>query len=46
MTGDFSQPYIESEVQLIENYSQTLKNVKLALPVKFRDIIKLVCDFA
>jgi len=46
MTGDFTEPFIESEEDLVEGYRNTLRNVKLALPVQFRDIIKLVCDLA
>ena len=46
MTGDFTDPFIEGEEQLINSYGGTLKSVKLALPVNFRDIIKMVCDLA
>lgn len=46
MTGDFQDPFVEGEEQLINSYGGTLKSVKLALPVNFRDIIKLVCDLA
>lgn len=33
MTGDFVDPFIENEDQLINSYGGTLKGVKLALPV-------------
>ena len=46
MTGDFMDPFIDGEEQLINSYGGTLKSVKLALPVNFKDIIKLVCDLA
>lgn len=46
MTGDYTEPFVDSEEALIESYKNTLKSVKLALPVQFRDIIKLVCDIA
>ena len=39
-------PFIDSEDQLINSYSGTLKSVKLALPVKFSSIFKHVCDLA
>jgi len=46
MTGDYMDPFIENEEQLMNSYSGTLKSVKLALPVQFRDVIKMVCDIA
>ena len=46
MTGNFTDPFIDCEEQLINSYSGTLKSVKLALPINFNDIIKLVCDLA
>lgn len=46
MTGDYMDPYIESADQLVNSYSGTLKSVKLALPVKFSPLIKLICDLA
>jgi hypothetical protein len=46
MTGDFLNPFIDSEEELLTSYSNTLRSVKLALPVYFRDIIKQVCDLA
>jgi hypothetical protein len=33
MTGDFTEPFINSEESLIEGYRNTLRSVKLALPV-------------
>lgn len=46
MTGDFMDPFIEDDDQLFNSYVGTLKTVKLALPVCFKDILKLVCDIA
>jgi hypothetical protein len=49
MTGDLQHPYIDSnpnEKGLLRNYAQTLRTVKLALPVNFKAVIKLVCDLA
>lgn len=33
MTGDYTEPFVDSEEALIESYKNTLKSVKLALPV-------------
>ena len=45
MTGDILNPYISNEQgELEKNYAQTLRTVRLALPVNFRNIIKMVCD--
>ena len=48
MTGDILNPFIGSENpdNIIECYAQTLRTVKLALPINYKPIIKLVCDFA
>ena len=46
MTGDFQDPFISNEEELINSYAGSIKAVKLALPVNFKDVIKLVCDFA
>lgn len=46
MTGDFMDPFISGEEELVNSYAGTLKTVKLGLPVCFKDIIKLVCDLA
>lgn len=46
MTGDFQDPFIHNEEELINSYSGTIRAVKLGLPVKFQNIIKVVCDFA
>jgi len=43
MSGDFMNPYVEN---IAENYSKTLKSVKLSLPVMYKSIIKIVCDLA
>jgi hypothetical protein len=47
LTGDMHAPYIETTGDmLIRSYAKTLRAVKLALPVNFRAVIKLVCDLA
>ena len=46
MTGDFQDPFIENEEQLLNCYSGSLNSVKLALPVNYKDMIKFVCDLA
>lgn len=46
MTGDYSEPFIEDEEDLIRSYIGTIKSVKLGLPVQFQDVIKQVCDLA
>ena len=46
MTGDFMDPFVESEEELINSYAGTIKSVKLALPIFFKDLMKLVCDIA
>lgn len=46
MTGDFMDPFVGTEEELVNSYSGTLKSVKLALPVLFKDIVKFVCDLA
>lgn len=46
MTGDFQDPFVFNEEELLNSYIGTIKSVKLALPVNFKDIIKLVSDLA
>jgi hypothetical protein len=46
MTGDFMNPYVDDVQSLIDAYSKSLKTVKLALPVKFKEVIQAVCDIA
>ena len=46
MTGDFMDPFVNGEEELINSYIGTIKTVKLALPVYFKEIVKLVCDLA
>lgn len=46
MTGDFSNPFVEGVQQLLDAYCSSLRSVKLALPVKFKELIKSVCDIA
>ena len=46
LTGDFADPYINSEQELINSYSGTIKNVTMSLPVRFKNLVKFVCDLA
>lgn len=46
MTGDFMDPFVSNDEELFNSYVGSLKTVKLALPVFFQDILKLVCDIA
>lgn len=46
VTGDFLDPFVESNKELKKCYDGTLKAVKLGLPVLYKDILKLVCDLA
>eukprot|EP00347_Sterkiella_histriomuscorum_P022325 403330878 len=46
MTGDFMDPFVEDDEELYNSYVGTIKSVQLALPVCFKDILKLVCDIA
>ena len=46
MTGDFRDPVVHTEEELINSYASTIKSVRLWLPVYFKDMIKLVCDIA
>lgn len=46
MTGDFMDPFVDNEDEIVNSYIGTIKAVKLGLPVYFTKIIKLVCDLA
>lgn len=46
MTGDFSDPFIETHDELINCYEGTIKSVQLALPVIYSEILKFVIDIA
>ena len=46
MTGDFMNPYVTKNEELVNSYEHTIKNVKLALPVMYKNILKIVCDLA
>jgi uncharacterized protein (DUF885 family) len=46
MTGDILDPFIQDDEELLNSYVGTIKSVQLALPVCFKDILKLVCDIA
>ena len=43
LTGDFMDPFV-SDIK--KEYTQTLKGVKLSLPVMYKEVIKIVCDLA
>lgn len=46
MTRDFMNPFITKNEELVNSYESTIKNVKLALPVMYKNILKFVCDLA
>ena len=46
MTGDFADPYVESQDELLNCYEGTLRAVKIAGPVNYKAIVKFVCDLA
>ena len=46
MTGDFTDPFIESKEELLNCYEGTLKSVKIAGPVNYKALVKFVCDMA
>jgi hypothetical protein len=48
MTGNYMNPFLDSKdpESLHKCYAHTLRNVRLALPVNYRAIIKMVCDLA
>ena len=46
LNADFKNPFIYSQDDLISSYSNTLKNVKFALPVIYSSLLKMVCDLA
>jgi hypothetical protein len=43
LTGDFMTPCVDN---IVDNYRSTLKNVKLSLPVMYKNILQIVCDLA
>ena len=46
MTGDFTDPFIENQEELLNCYEGTLSAVKIAGPVNYRAVVKFVCDLA
>ena len=46
MTGDFKDPYVTDSSHLVNCYEETIKSVKLALPVMYKKILKIICDLA
>ncbi len=48
MSEDLTDPIIDTSDPnaLVKKYSETLRNVKLALPVNLKAVIKMACDKA
>ena len=46
MTGDFLDPFVESQAELLNCYEGTLRTIKIAGPVNYKAIVKFVCDLA
>jgi hypothetical protein len=46
MTGDYMNPFVTKNQEVVNCYENTIKGVKLALPVMYKNIIKFVCDLA
>ena len=46
MSGDFQDPFIISQDEILGCYQGTIKSVRLALPVNYSKIVRFVCDLA
>ena len=46
MTGDFLDPYVESQAELLNCYEGTLGAIKIAGPINYKAIVKHICDLA
>ena len=46
MTGDFMDPFVENEAEMLNCYHGTLAAVKIAGPVNYKAIVQFVCDLA
>ena len=46
MTGDFTDPFIENQNELLNCYEGTLRTIKIAGPVNYKSMVKFVCDMA
>ena len=46
MTGDFADPFLENQEELLNCYHGSLAAVKIAGPVNYKAIVKFVCDMA
>ena len=46
LSGDFMDPFVETQEELLRSYSGTLKSVKIALPINYKSIVQFVCDLA
>ena len=39
LSGDFMDPYVETQEELLKSYKGTLQSVKIALPINYRHIV-------
>jgi hypothetical protein len=46
LTGDYSDPFIENEEEMLNSYACTIKAVEITLPINYTSIVKFVCDLA
>ena len=46
MTGDFMDPFIENQEELLNSYEGTLGAVKIAGPINYKPIVQFICDMA
>lgn len=46
ITGDYSDPFVENEEQMLSCYAETIKAVEITLPINYKPIVKFVCDLA
>ena len=46
MTGDFTDPFLESQDELLNSYEGTLGAVKISGPINYKPIVQFICDMA
>ena len=46
LSGDFMDPFVETQEELLQCYEGTLKSCKIALPINYKSIVQFVCDLA
>ena len=46
MSGDFMDPFVETQEELLNSYKGTLQTVKIALPINYKSVVQFVCDLA